>query len=785
MAAISPGVYTKIIALESYVEEVPSSTAFVAIISDKGEDNVLKLSLSREDFLSETGKPNVIRYGRWAHGSLIAERFMAASPSLYYIRVLPEDAVYANQLISATFTPFVDFTSGPCTDQPPIFEPVYSSYKKYTSKLISIDNFPLIKNYFVTFNHNGTNYTFKIFKDNLTLVRKGGQAEKSIYISDGSAVYTLGVQTDPLGTPVPGETFKVKLIATPASGCSGTIPSKIYVTDITKTNVFSLSVVSGNIQYTLIQPSNYEETFGEPFSIARPLFVIRGKGRGRYYNRYNIKFNLVENLEDVVALTIEEIQDSGEVYQIGQYYISFDKNKVDESGESMFIKHVIDNYARDIRIEIDEDSLEETKGDFIDFIVNLTNSKIEINEYKDSDIPGFYIVDAIAEEIPDDLVAGKFVFLNELSHQKMLVGGNVQTIGPGTIVRKTNDPLAPEIMENIPRWSIVRIRDSRDVYYHIGSGKLIRFDPYLCSVIKLGEVTLENGSDGSLYNEDIKAVNQNVAVQLLSNAYAGNIDPNVLNTEFHWIDIVFCGGYPLDVVNKAYELAKIRDDCMVFVDLGNNPDPQTALNKRIESYYFNDYRLAIYEPYTKIREPFSGLDIWVSPIYFLAYLMGINDRINEVWYAVAGLTRGMATGIKELRYNLITLSERDQFYLNQINPIIHFREGKAIYGQLTSQRKANALQDINIVRCILYIKRALQQYCKYFIFDFNDPFTWMEIEKGVNKFLEDVKSRRGLYDYKVSVGADDYLKKRKAAKVDVILEPTRVLEKIYLSFFVK
>jgi phage tail sheath protein FI len=124
-------------------------------------------------------------------------------------------------------------------------------------------------------------------------------------------------------------------------------------------------------------------------------------------------------------------------------------------------------------------------------------------------------------------------------------------------------------------------------------------------------------------------------------------------------------------------------------------------------------------------------------------------------------------------------------YLKQLNPIVKFNPGYTVWGQLTSQAKASALQDINITRLVLYVKRALEEFCRYFIFELNDSMTWDAVSQDINEFLEDIKKRRGLYSFTIDVGATEYELKRKTFHVNVTLEPTRVVEKIELNFFIQ
>jgi len=148
------------------------------------------------------------------------------------------------------------------------------------------------------------------------------------------------------------------------------------------------------------------------------------------------------------------------------------------------------------------------------------------------------------------------------------------------------------------------------------------------------------------------------------------------------------------------------------MDNGDNPSFSNALSTRLNTNVFNNYFCALYECYNKINDTFTGQDIWVSPVYHMSYLLPRNDNVADIWWAAAGFNRGVIETIKELRYNP-RLGQRDQMYLKQLNPIVKFNPGYTVWGQLTTQAKASALQDLNIVRLVLYIKRALEQYCRF------------------------------------------------------------------------
>ena len=283
---------------------------------------------------------------------------------------------------------------------------------------------------------------------------------------------------------------------------------------------------------------------------------------------------------------------------------------------------------------------------------------------------------------------------------------------------------------------------------------------------------MKKGLDGALKDAagDLDATE---AKSLLSNGYAGTIDDNILDSENIYFSIVYDCGYPSDVKSQISTLVQTRRDCVAILDNGDNATYTASMTARNDTHTFNNYFCALYEEYNKVYDIFTGQDVWFSPVYHMSYLLPRNDNVAEIWYAAAGFNRAAIDTIKELRFNP-RLGQRDQMYLKQLNPIVKFNPGYTVWGQLTTQAKVSALQDLNIVRLVLYCKRALEQYCRFFIFEMNDAITWETVAGDIVEFLEDIKKRRGLYSYSVDVGASEYEKKSKQFHVNVTLDATRV-----------
>jgi hypothetical protein len=304
-------------------------------------------------------------------------------------------------------------------------------------------------------------------------------------------------------------------------------------------------------------------------------------------------------------------------------------------------------------------------------------------------------------------------------------------------------------------------------------------------------IPLKNGSDGSIRNTDGSfsdtTCNQVLAEAfqgLLINPITGEFESSITDKENFYFNLVFDGGYVKDVKDQIVTLTMTRRDCLAVLDNGDNISSNDAISKRTGTYNYNTFYACLYEEYNKVYDVFTGQDVWFSPIYHMSYILPRNDMVADLWNAPAGYTRAAINNIKELRYNP-KQGDRDNMYLYQLNPIVKFSTGYVVWGQQTAQTKPSALQSINIVRLALYVKKALEDFCKYYVFEQNDYATWSSVSSEIVLFLENIKNQRGLYSYSIDVGASAYEIRTKCFHVNVTLNPTRAAERIYVNLMIQ
>jgi len=563
------------------------------------------------------------------------------------------------------------------------------------------------------------------------------------------------------------------------------LPDDASYSNIRIDGVMASTDATASVQLTYVESINSKaelQTNLEQTGDIYPLGFLYPIGRGQYYNQLGVRFTEVANpmISDVYVMDIYEKQSDGDDQIIESFEISFNPKAVDGAGSSIFISEILKLYSQVLRFEMQLVSEEYTSG--YDLLARVFDKNIGLTTAD---------VTAGAAEIADN----KQDFTD---WQTNPATGNANYM----IIAKDGKG------NELSGWigvaagldgEVAEIYDGRDLDTATRNwiGDIVNFDSNseISYMIKRADTSIataytdsepfpmRKGSDGSLLDSagDLDTV---IATQLLAQGYAGLITEDILDTENFYYTAVFDGGYPTDVKTQISTLVQTRRDCVTVLDNGDNPTFNASIQNRLHKHTFNNYFTALYEEYNKIYDPFTGQDVWMSPLYHISYLLPRNDNVAEIWWAIAGFTRGAIDTIKELRYNP-KQGQRDQMYLKQLNPIVRFNQGYVVWGQLTTQAKPSALQDLNIVRLVLYIKRALEQFCRFYIFELNDQITWSKVAGEIVEFLEQIKQKRGLYNYSVEVSASEYEKKRKTFHVNCILEPTRVVEKIELNFFIK
>ena len=245
-------------------------------------------------------------------------------------------------------------------------------------------------------------------------------------------------------------------------------------------------------------------------------------------------------------------------------------------------------------------------------------------------------------------------------------------------------------------------------------------------------------------------------------------------------------------IEGGYLPAPDRSSFGSDADTGNRGKASTAATTLRDRQLNNSYGTCYY-PWIQIRDPDSGISFFAPPSVAAMGTYAYSQAKAEIWFAPAGFTRGGlsegAGGIPIIGVTeRLTSKDRDKLYENNINPIASFpAEGLVVFGQKTLQSTRSALDRINVRRLLIHVKKEISRISSKLLFDPNTQVTWDRFTGQVRPFLESVKSRLGLEDYKVVLDLTTTtpdLIDRNVMYAKIFLKPTRAIEFIAIDFVI-
>ena len=240
------------------------------------------------------------------------------------------------------------------------------------------------------------------------------------------------------------------------------------------------------------------------------------------------------------------------------------------------------------------------------------------------------------------------------------------------------------------------------------------------------------------------------------------------------------------VITKAIDVCEDRGDAFALVDptehAMNITDATTRAEARDSNY------AAMYWPWIQIPDNEIGTNRWVPPSVVLPGIYAFNDKVAHEWFAPAGLTRGgIDTAIQAERK--LTQANRDDLYESNVNPIATFPgQGVTVWGQKTLQKKASALDRVNVRRLLIRLKKFIASSSRFLVFEQNNAKTRQRFLGIVNPFLEQVQSNSGLTAFKVVMDESNNtpdIVDRNILYGQIFVQPTRTAEFIVLDFTVQ
>jgi hypothetical protein len=201
---------------------------------------------------------------------------------------------------------------------------------------------------------------------------------------------------------------------------------------------------------------------------------------------------------------------------------------------------------------------------------------------------------------------------------------------------------------------------------------------------------------------------------------------------------------------------------------------------------------AIYYP-SGLSTDLSGNDVAVPASHAVLRGIAYNDQVSYPWFAPAGLTRGALSGVSNLgvvnRENefvplALNQGQRDALYEKNINPLVNFPgQGLYIWGQKTLYPFDSALDRVNVGRLLAYLRERFDVIARPFIFEPNDKRTRDRVLAVFNGFMQDLFTKRAVYDFLVVCDETNNTPARidrNELYIDVAIEPVKAAEFIYI-----
>ncbi len=236
-------------------------------------------------------------------------------------------------------------------------------------------------------------------------------------------------------------------------------------------------------------------------------------------------------------------------------------------------------------------------------------------------------------------------------------------------------------------------------------------------------------------------------------------------------------------VNDIVATVEARGDALAVIDNSLYGTAITAATQNAASQ--NTNYGATYYPWVQVFSSDLGKAVWVPPSVVMGGVFAFNDKVGQQFYAPAGLTRGGIPNVLKAERKL-SQTDRDKLYLANVNPLATFPgEGVVAWGQKTLQRRATALDRINVRRLLIQLKGYLGQLARNITFEQNTNATRIQFLSKANPYMDAVVQKQGLYAYQITMddsnNTSDVIDRNQLVGT-VQIQPTKTAEFIILNF---
>ena len=361
----------------------------------------------------------------------------------------------------------------------------------------------------------------------------------------------------------------------------------------------------------------------------------------------------------------------------------------------------------------------------------------------------------------------------------------------------SSDPFVKTNGDYPNKSAYVRVEVIQQTVDYLDANGEVRVGAASASLPALGSGSFAGAQTGSRltaahnFYENISTGNcQGFDLNDLTNIKGGakfNTAMNLLaNQDYYDINMIIAPGINQTdhgpAVDKVIKTCESRGDAIAIVD--PTPHGASIASAVDEANDYNSSYAAMYWPWVQVTDNQLGTNRWVPPSVVMPGIMAYSDEVAAEWYAPAGLNRGGIVAHKAERN--LTHKNRDTLYNGRINPIATFPGvGVCAWGQKTLQKRASALDRINVRRLLINLKKFIASTSKYLVFENNTNATRNKFLATVVPYMESVQANQGLYAFRVVMDTTNNTPDvidRNIMKGDIFIQPARAAEFIVVDF---
>jgi len=257
------------------------------------------------------------------------------------------------------------------------------------------------------------------------------------------------------------------------------------------------------------------------------------------------------------------------------------------------------------------------------------------------------------------------------------------------------------------------------------------------------------------------------------------------NKDEYQFNVLLAPGVSLgnSAVSSMISTCEGRGDAIAMVDTALYGSTVTAAGTAAAGQSSN--YAATYWPWIQLNSSGLGKAIWAPATTVMGGVLAFNDQVGAEWFAPAGLNRGGVPSVLKAERKL-SQNDRDVLYAANVNPLATFPgNGVVVFGQKTLQRKATALDRVNVRRLLISLKGFIGQVANNLVFEQNTSITRNLFLGQVNPYLDSVVQRQGLYAYRVVMdetnNTADVIDRNQLVG-QIYIQPTKTAEFIVLNF---